>query len=61
MRHVSFTATNAKQYEEGISYQYKYSAAVLFNEPPPLSITSNSSRPKGTDVGYQVITILSFK
>jgi len=51
-----FLATSAKQYEDGISYQYKYNAAVLFNEPPPLS-AANSSRTKGSDVGYQVIIL----
>ena len=50
-----FLATSAKQYEDGISYQYKYNAAVLFNEPPPLSAANSSRTNKGSDVGYQVI------
>lgn len=41
------------QYELGTTYSYEYLTAVLMNEPAPLS-GSNSSKVKGTDVGYQI-------
>lgn len=46
-------ATKTWQYELGTTYNYDYMTAVLMNEPTPLS-GSNSSKVKGTDVGYQI-------
>ncbi|XP_046440160.1 microsomal triglyceride transfer protein large subunit-like [Daphnia pulex] len=46
-------ATSTRQYELGTTYNYHYTAAVLLNEAQPL-FSQNSTKTKGTDVGYQV-------
>lgn len=46
-------SSKAWQFELGTTYNYEYTTAVLMNEPAPLS-GSNSSKAKGTDVGYQI-------
>lgn len=54
---IFFKAYNTSRfYEPGITYQYKYSATVLLNEPPPLSQLNVTT--KKTDVGYQVFFYL---
>jgi hypothetical protein len=50
-----YLASSTRQYELGTTYNYHYTAAVLLNEAPPL-FSQNSTKTKGTDVGYQVKT-----
>ena len=54
-----YLAINTGPYELGTTYHYQYTAAVLLNEPPPL-FSQNTTKAKGTDVGYQVLGIIFF-